>query len=211
MIHTYEVNGLTVQTGDLICTTIGQAGFIAGELWLLLGKFVPGEVDHVAMYVGPVGRCVEAVPRGAITFELQDNLWLAETMQAQRGLVDRLVGVAYPLQDKLLSRVEERKIRENVAAYCLDQAAAHKPYNYNFFNTHTEEAFYCSHLVYRAYLPFGIDLNSGLGIPDIPGSQQIIFPQEIWSGCAHRRAVESYATPPLSNPRDRHVKAVATH
>ena len=211
MIHTYEVNGLTVQTGDLICTSIGQAGFIAGELWLLLGKFVPGEVDHVAMYVGPAGRCVEAVPRGVITFDLQDNLWMAERLQAQRGLVDRIVGVAYPLQNKLLSKAQEISIRESVAAYCLAQAAAHKPYNYNFFNSDTEEAFYCSHMVYRAYLSHGIDLNSGLGIPDVPGSQQIIFPQEIWSGCVHHRAVESYATPPLSSPRDKHTKAVATH
>jgi uncharacterized protein YycO len=191
MIYAYEVNGLPVQTGDLLCTTIGQRGFLAGELWLLLGKFVPGEVDHVAIYVGPAGRCVEAVPRGVTTFDLENNLWLAEKMQAQRQLVDRLVGVVYPLQARALSQAEEIKIRESVAAYCLAQAAANKPYNYNFFNTQSEDAFYCSQLVYRAYLAHGIDLNTGLGIPDVPGSHQIIFPQEIWTGYDHCRAADT--------------------
>lgn len=194
MIHTYEVNGLPLQTGDLLCTTIGQEGFLAGELWLWLGKFVPGQVDHVVVYVGPAGRCVEAIPRGVITFEIEQNLWLAERMLEQRRLVDRLVGVAYPLRDKNLSQAEEIKIRESVAGYCLAQVAAHKPYNYNFFNLDTTDAFYCSQLIYQAYLPHGINLNTGLGIPDVPGSQQIIFPQEIWSGCYHRRINEDEPT-----------------
>ena len=200
MIYTYEVNGLPVQTGDLLCTTIGQAGFIAGELWLLLGQLVPGEVDHVAIYVGPAGRCVEAVPQGVITFDLENNLWLAENMREQRQLVDRLVGVAYPLQAKAWSKAEEIRIRESVAAYCLAQVAANKPYNYNFFNSHIEAAFYCSQLVYQAYLPHSIDLNTGLGIPDIAGSHQIIFPQEIWRGCCHRRAAEGYYTDKIMLP-----------
>ena len=40
-----------------------------------------------------------------------------------------------------------------------------RPYNFNFFNTLTTDKFYCSQLVYRAYLDTtNIDLNYGGGI-----------------------------------------------
>ena len=55
----------------------------------------------------------------------------------------------------------------------------------NFLDSDTEEAFYCSQLLYRAYLPHGINLNTGMDVPNIPGTDSIIHPQEIWSGCAH--------------------------
>ena len=32
-----------------------------------------------------------------------------------------------------------------------------------------------------------IDLNTNIGVPNLPFSDRIIFPQEIWNGCAHRR------------------------
>jgi uncharacterized protein YycO len=192
MIYSYEINGMPVQTGDILCTKIGQAGFLAGEWWLFLGIMVPGEIDHVAMYVGPQGRCVEAEPRrGVITFELEDNLWQTGNLSDRRQVIDRLCGVAYPLQGRALSGSAENEIRQGVAAYCLAQAAAAKPYNFNFFNSGTESSFYCSHLLYKAYLPYGIDLDTGLDVPELPGSQAIIFPQEIWSGCAHRRVAEA--------------------
>jgi hypothetical protein len=159
------------------------------------------------MYVGPNGRCVEVEPRrGVITFELRGKLWQAEKLFDQRQIIDRCRGVAYPLQGRALSGDAEIKIRYGVAAYCLAQAAAGKPYNYNYFDSGTESSFYCSQLIHRAYLRFGINLNTGLGIPDVPGSQSIIFPQEIWSGCAHRRAAESLSEsapivyPSLINP-----------
>ncbi|MBI1881866.1 MAG: hypothetical protein HYR94_27140 [Chloroflexi bacterium] len=194
MIYSYEINGLPVQTGDLICTSVGQAGYLAGEWWLFLGNLVPGEVDHAAIYVGPKGRCVEAEPRrGVITFELKDNLWQVEKLLDQRQIIDRCYGVAYPLQGQGLSRDVEMKIRRGVATYCLAQAAAGKPYNFNFFDSDTESSFYCSQLLYKAYLLFGINLNTGLDVPEVPGSQAIIFPQEIWSGCAHRRATGACA------------------
>lgn len=188
MIYTYQINGLPVQTGDLICTSVGQAGDLSGECWLWLGRLMPGVIDHVAVYVGPEGRCVEAEPRrGVITFELHDNLWSTERLVEQRQIIDRFYGVAYPLQAKNLPQAAETKIRQSVAAYCLAQVG--KPYNFNFFDPETEAAFYCSQLPYQAYLLHGINLNTGLGVLEVPGSQAIIFPQEIWSGCAHRRAV----------------------
>jgi uncharacterized protein YycO len=78
-----------------------------------------------------------------------------------------------------------------VADYCLAQAAANKPYNLNFFDPDTERAFYCSQLAYKAYIAHGIDLNTGQGVPDIPGTSSIVFPQEIWSGCQHQRVAAS--------------------
>ena len=65
MIHTYQIEGLTLQTGDVICTMNGKPDILPGQFWWLVGKLVPGDVDHVAIYLGPDGRCVEAGARGA--------------------------------------------------------------------------------------------------------------------------------------------------
>ena len=187
MIYSYEINGLSLQTGDLICTTDGGRPIIAGEFWRLLGKLVPGEVDHVAIYVGPKGRCVESAVVGVYVFEVPGSIWDAEAMYRQRLFLDQFHGIAYPLQGKGLSRDEETQVREGVAAYCLTQAALQKPYNINYLDSQTEEAFYCSQLAYQAYLQHGIDLNTGLSIPNLKGTESIIFPQEMWAGCFHRR------------------------
>ena len=63
-----------------------------------------------------------------------------------------------------------------------------KPYNLNFLNAETEEAFYCSQLAYKAYQQIGIDLNTGLTMEQLPGTNAIIYPQEIWNGFSHRAA-----------------------
>jgi len=163
-----------------------ESGVNPGDYWRILGLLIPGEVDHVAVYVGPDGRCVEACARGVYTFDLEDGQWAPEKMFKHRGrLKDHLVGVAYPLQAPGGVTEPEVRVRQAVAAYCLAQVG--KPYNINLLNPEREDAFYCSQLAYKAYQPFGINLNTGLGVPDLPGSAGIIFPQEIWSGCAHRR------------------------
>jgi uncharacterized protein YycO len=69
----------------------------------------------------------------------------------------------------------------------LTQAALQKPYNINYLDSQTEDAFYCSQLAYQAYLRHGIDLNTGLSIPNLKGTESIIYPQEMWAGCFHRR------------------------
>ncbi|HAK87984.1 MAG TPA: hypothetical protein DHV16_11285 [Nitrospiraceae bacterium] len=190
MIYEYEIDGLTVRTGDIICTSDGAADTdIKGQFWRLLGKIIPGEVDHIIIYVGPNGRCVEAGAKGrVITFEIMDTTWDFQKMIAKRGIIDTLYGAAYPLQGKSLSETEITGIREAVAAYCLRQAELEKPYNMNFLDSTTEDAYYCSQLAYLAYFKHGIDLNTGKGIPEIPGTERIIFPQEIWSGCGHKKA-----------------------
>jgi len=185
MNYSYQIEGLTLQTGDVICTTNGKPDILPGEFWLLVGRLVPGDVDHVAMYVGPGGRCVESGSRGVITFDLCGEIWDTECMARERGLLfDTFYGIAYPLDGLELSEENEAHMRIKVAGYCLSQLG--KSYNLNFLNAETEETFYCSQLIYKAYQQVGIDLNTGLAMEQLPGTNAIIYPQEIWDGCTHR-------------------------
>src|SRR5512143_3661476 len=187
MIHTYQIEGLTLQTGDILCTMNGKPDILPGEFWRLVGRLVPGDVDHVVIYTGPAARSVEAGSRGVITFDLPGATWDTERMAAQRGhLFDTLYGVASPLDGLDLSEEDETRLRQAVAAYALAQVG--KPYNLNFLDAETENAFYCSQLAYKAYQQVGIDLNTGLSIEHFPGTNAIIYPQEIWAGSPHRMA-----------------------
>ena len=187
MIYTYQIEGIALQTGDIICTMNGKPDILPGEFWRLIGRLVPGDVDHVAIYLGPAGRCIEAGARGVNTFEVPNGCWNTERMALQRGLLfDTFYGIASPLDGMQLSEDEDFDIRSRVAEYCLAQAG--KPYNLNFLNSETEEKFYCSQLAYKAYQQVGIDLNTGLVIEHFPGTNSIIYPQELWNGFPHREA-----------------------
>ncbi len=190
MIHAYTINGLKIQTGDILCLAFdGDHAVTPGDYWRILGLLIPGEVDHVAVYIGPEGRCVEASAKGVYTFDLEDNEWAPEKMFEYRGtFMDHLVGVAYPLHDLGLSEAAGTRIRRCVSDFCMSQVEAGAPYNINLLNPDREDAFYCSQLAYKAYLPHGINLNTGQGVPNLPGTGGIVFPQEIWRGCFHRRA-----------------------
>jgi len=184
-MYTYQIESLTLQTGDIICTMNGKPDILPGEFWRLVGRLVPGNVDHVAIYVGPNGRCIEAGARGVITFNVPNGHWNTERMALQRGLLfDTFYGVASPLDIHGLAEQDEYEMRNTVAAYCLAQVG--KPYNLNFLNAETEETFYCSQLAYKAYQQIGINLNTGLAMEQLPGTNAIIYPQEIWSGFSHR-------------------------
>jgi Permuted papain-like amidase enzyme, YaeF/YiiX, C92 family len=190
MIYTYQIEGITLQTGDLICTMNGKPDILPGEFWRLVGRLVPGDVDHIAIYLGPNGRCVEAGARGVITFDVPNGHWDSERMALQRGLLfDTFYGVASPLEACDLAEKAEHEMRKAVAAYCLAQVG--KPYNLNFLNSETEESFYCSHLAYKAYQHIGLNLNTGLAMEQIPGTNAIIYPQEIWEGFSHPAAHRS--------------------
>lgn len=190
MIHTYQIEGITLQTGDIICTMNGKPDILPGEFWRFVGRLVPGDVDHIAIYIGPDGRCIEAGTRGVITFDVPHGHWDTEHMAPQRGhLFDSFYGVASPLDVHGLAEEEEHEMRETVAAYCLAQVG--KPYNLNFLNAETEESFYCSQLAYKAYQQIGIDLNTGLAMEQLPGTNAIIYPQEIWVAFRHRQAESS--------------------
>ena len=187
MIHTYQIEDLVLQTGDIICTRNGKPDILPGEFWLLVGMLVPGDVDHVVVYLGPGGRCIEAGSRGVNGFHVHDGVWDAEQMTDERGvLIDTLYGVASPLEGLQLAEDEEMHMRMKVAEYCVAQIG--KPYNINFLNAESEKSFYCSQLVYKAYQQIGIDLNTGMVMEQLPGTNKIVYPQEIWDGSAHRLA-----------------------
>jgi cell wall-associated NlpC family hydrolase len=185
MIHTFEIEDLTIKTGDIICTMDGKSNILPGEFWRFVGRLVPGDVDHVAMYIGPKGRCVEASSRGVVLFDIPDSTWNTERMISQRGMVlDTFYGIVSPLEGQGFSEEEGSRMRNAVAKYCIAQVG--KPYNLNFLNPETEEAFYCSQLIYKAYQQVGVNLNTGLSIEQLPGTNAIIYPQEIWGECIHR-------------------------
>jgi hypothetical protein len=185
-IYTHVYNGLRITTGDVLCTRDGDENSPFGRIWRLMGLLVPGEIDHTLVYVGPGGRCVESGARGVIAFEMPGEIWEAQPLYVARRLADTLVGVAYPLEGLHLTAPEEVRIRTSVAEYCLRQAGFSKPYNPNYFDPQSEGAFYCSQLVYKAYLAQGINLNKDTGVPaGVLG--RVVFPQEIWNGCIHRR------------------------
>jgi len=196
MIYTYEIEGVTLQTGDVICTMNGKPDILPGEFWRLVGRLVPGDVDHIAVYIGPNGRCVEAGARGVITFDVPRGHWDTERMALQRGLLfDTFYGVASPLDVHGLAEEEEHEMRQTIAAYCLAQVG--KPYNLNFLNPETQESFYCSQLAYKAYQQISINLNTGLAMEQLPGTNTIIYPQEIWNGFSHREV----RRPPVASER----------
>jgi cell wall-associated NlpC family hydrolase len=195
MIYTYQINGMPVQTGDIICTMNGKPDILPGEFWRLIGRLVPGDVDHVAIYIGPDGRCVEAGTRGVIAFDAPHGNWDTELMARQRGLLfDTFYGVVSPLDMFDFSRDEEKNMRTTIASYALEQIG--KPYNLNFLNAEREDAFYCSQLAYKAYQRVGIDLNTGLAMEQLPGTNRIIYPQEIWEGFSHRQSRTQLAAAP---------------
>ena len=195
MVHTYQINGMALQTGDIVCTMNGKPDILPGEFWRLVGRLVPGDVDHVAMYVGPHGLCVEAGARGVISFNVPSGHWDTERMARQRGhLFDTFYGIASPLDTFGLSEEEEQQARKTVAKYALAQIG--KPYNLNFLNAETEESFYCSQLAYKAYQTIGINLNTGLAMEQLPGTNQIVYPQEIWDGFSHRQSHLQILTAP---------------
>jgi hypothetical protein len=193
MIYTYLIEGIPLQTGDIICTMNGKPDILPGEFWRFVGRLVPGDVDHVAIYTGPEGRCVEAGAHGVIKFTVFKGEWNTERMACRRGLLfDTFYGIASPLDGHGLTEEEEHALRARIAEYCLAQVG--KPYNLNFLKSETEGAFYCSQLAYKAYQQIGIDLNTGLAMEQLPGTNAIIYPQEIWEGSGHRAVEKSPMT-----------------
>jgi len=198
MVYTYQIEGIAMQTGDIICTMNGKPDILPGEFWRFVGRLVPGEVDHIAMYLGPQGRCVEAGAHGVIKFTAFNGEWNAERMARRRGhLFDTFYGVVSPIDALEVSEDEQAEMRSRIADYCLAQLG--KPYNLNFLNSETEDSFYCSQLAYKAYQQIGIDLNTGLAMEQLPGTNSIVYPQEIWNGFSHREG--KHSLPSIGNDK----------
>jgi hypothetical protein len=154
MIYQYKINGVPVQSGDIICTTDGKPDLLPGEFWRLIGRLLPGDVDHIVIYTGPEARFVEAGGRGVSTFEMPGGRWASEHLLLERAtLVDTFYGVVHPLKNLKPATSEEIRMREDIVEYCLAQVG--KPYNLNFFDPEREDAFYCSQLAYKAYQRHG--------------------------------------------------------
>jgi uncharacterized protein YycO len=178
-VYSYTFNGISLRSGDIICTYDGGDTFVSGQFWWLIGKIIPGDVDHIVIYVGPNGRCVESNGNGVTVFEMSET-WDANKVKDLRGgLLDNYYGTVYPLKDAPQDTVQNRIAISN---YCLEQAQKQKKYNLNIFNSETEDSFYCSQLAYKAYQKVGINLNTGIGVPNVFGTEKIVFPQEIWEG-----------------------------
>lgn len=160
------------------------------RLWMALGALIPGEIDHCALYVGPNGRFVEADIHGVTVLTMPGNHWDAKALLRKRLFVDTLVGVAYPLQGRGLTANQEARIRESVAEYCLAQAAASKPFNFNLFNATNPNRTYCSQLIADAYRSQGIELDSKPAVPRLGIFRRAVFPEALWAGSAHRRVGE---------------------
>jgi hypothetical protein len=185
MLYDHMFDGVPACSGDVLCTQDGdKSAGLFGQIWRVLGKLLPGEIDHCLIYLGPGGRCIESGARGVIVFEMPGETWSAAPFKKERLLLDTLVGVAYPLAGRGLSEDEERRIRLEVIKFCLERASRRKPYNLNYFDPLYDGAFYCSQLVYRAYLASGIDLDVDRNISLL---ERIVFPEEIWDACPHRR------------------------
>jgi cell wall-associated NlpC family hydrolase len=198
MVYTYQIEGIALQTGDIICTMNGKPDILPGEFWRFVGRLVPGDVDHVAIYLGPNGRCVEAGAHGVIKFTVFNGAWNTERMARRRGhLFDTFYGVVSPIDALEISEDEQQEMRSRVAKYCLAQVG--KPYNLNFLNAETEDAFYCSQLAYKAFQQIGVNLNTGLAMEQLPGTNAIVYPQEIWDGFSHRAAPRSDPSPGIGH------------
>ncbi len=189
MIYTHIINGLTIKTGDILCTSNGTDDNWYGWLWQLIGYLIPGKIDHVIVYVGPGGRFVEAGAGGVIEFEMPGTKWDAAQVVDLRLFVDTLIGVAYPLQGLDLTAAEEEQIRLTVAAYCLDHVG--KPYNANFLKVVTNEAFYCSQLAYLAYREAGIDIGvTPVALleedsTEVESTPLLVLPTALLDNCEH--------------------------
>lgn len=187
MDHVYEFDGLPIRTGDILCMRDGGRGGLFERLWMALGALIPGEVDHCALYVGPEGRFVEADIHGVNVLTMPGHHWDAETLVGKRLFIDTLIGVAYPLQGRGLAPLEESRLRESVAAYCLARAAERKPFNFNFFDATNPRRTYCSQLIADAYRSQGIELDSKLSVPKLGIFRRAVFPEALWAGSPHCR------------------------
>jgi hypothetical protein len=189
MDDSYELHGVMLKRGDLICTRDGNQHALFSKAYEVLGLIIPGPIDHIAIYVGPGPRFIEAGPFGVIDYELPGNTWDSAALFKRRMIADTIYGIADPIRGRGFSPAMEQAIRYEVALFCNTQAAERKPYNVNFFDSANQHAFYCSQLAYAAYHRHGINLNTGAGIPELPGIGSIIFPTEIWNAC-HQVRVE---------------------
>jgi hypothetical protein len=134
------INVVQVETGDLICMVDGGLSTIEGPFWWnVVRKLILGDVDHIEVCVSADRRCIEAgATREVLEFDVPGEMWDAQEIHHQRGFVDQIYGVAYPVRDvPNLDESDIANMRAKVAEYCYVQVG--KPYNLNSLDSDTEE------------------------------------------------------------------------
>jgi hypothetical protein len=180
MIFEESLEGRPVRSGDIIATVDGGEGSFSGALFKLLGVMIPGKPDHIVLYLGPDGICIEAGPKDVNLFRFFDGKWDAHRMERQRGIVDKLYGVGSLVPKTAAGTFAEDAARRTVRAFLLEQAG--KPYNWDFLDPDQEEAYYCSQLAYAAYWCVGVNLNvSAEGSLHPKFLNRIVTPGEVWN------------------------------
>jgi len=106
----YELDGIPLQTGDLICTRDGSDTILAGEFWKIIGTLIPGEVDHVAVYLGPKGAASRRDRTACSCSRSRTGVGCGSMFQ-KRGIVDQLHGVAFPLRKRKLGIEATQRMR----------------------------------------------------------------------------------------------------
>ncbi len=175
MVFEETLEGKTIRSGDIIATVDGGAS-LYGFLFKLIGIIVPGRPDHVAVYLGPDGMCVEAGPRGVNQFRFFDAHWDTEKMLGQRSIVDSLYGLRSLIEGRVTDVGSEKAIRSEIHRYVLEQVG--KPYNIFFCDPYREDSFYCSQLVFSAYRKVGIAIQFGIIHPAF--HVNIVTPEDVW-------------------------------
>jgi uncharacterized protein YycO len=111
---------------------------------------IPGPYSHIQLYLGN-GIIIESEPGIGVHLN-----------KAKRGDVYRVKG--------------KRDMKEKAIHYAVSKLGA--PYNFNFTVKKVDgNCFYCSELVWNAFLSAGIDLDDHPGFSKIYGSG--VFPSEI--------------------------------
>jgi len=178
---------MPIRTGDIIATLNGEAS-LYGQLYRLIGALIPGEPDHLAIYLGPGGLCVEAGPHGVVSFHLHNESWDAGRLFNERGILDSLYGVG-DFVSNASDELQSEAVRRSIRHYVIDQVG--KPYNYAFRESSDDTCFYCSQLVVHAAMASGLDLDLSFRPvhPLIP--EGVITPETVWHASTRlRRTVE---------------------
>jgi len=134
-------NGLDVsqlERGDVLLVNAGA------PLLYLVGTF-GGYWGHTAMYAGD-GQIVESILEGVTERPIDET-----TFWTSRDWVVKRVNTTAHWKDYATSFAE-------------DQAAADKPYNWNFWDKWRTDKYYCSQLVWRGYWEAGTDIDSDWSI-----------------------------------------------
>ncbi|MBQ4362102.1 MAG: hypothetical protein II787_04195 [Lachnospiraceae bacterium] len=110
----------------------------------------PNNINKVARLF-KLGHAAIVLNRSTVVEAALPTVKTSKNAWKRRARVKRLYGVSV----NHTSRQQDRK----AARWCRRQVG--RPYNINYMDVFTRERFYCSHLVWAAFLDnFGIDMNT---------------------------------------------------